>query len=398
MNAGPMHYALLFKKEGFDVKYIVEAQISDSLMRPEYHFPEIKYPYPDWIKEIPVHVRLLRIWPDLFFKQVIAEMSDRDVIFFNDYGHVLAKYFPNAIRIALFSGQDLDVHADLDAIEGLARRTKIPLFKYIKRFLITKWVRNQRYGIACSDITSYFPEGFNPRGDRLLKEIKKGQNYSDIRSYVANFSALGLKYAGPKRNERLVIVSAVRFLINPETNNQNEYKGNDIIIRGIAEFYKINRNIEVHFVEKGQPRDLVLAKKMCQELGISTVVRWHDEMPLQDLIDLYEKSDVCFDQVGTHFIGGIGMYALFMGKPLIANARLDVLGKVWNGRHPILNATTDAEVLSHLIDCLDYSFRERVGIESHDFALRNFDASQAVGKFKTEIFRIMERKSQIRSG
>ena len=44
MNAMPMMYAWELKKLGYRVLYFVDRPQSDTLSRPENHFPEISYP------------------------------------------------------------------------------------------------------------------------------------------------------------------------------------------------------------------------------------------------------------------------------------------------------------------------------------------------------------------
>lgn len=56
----PMQYALQFKQDGYDVKYIVDVDKEDTLSRPECQFSEIPYPYPEWIEEIAVPAVSLR--------------------------------------------------------------------------------------------------------------------------------------------------------------------------------------------------------------------------------------------------------------------------------------------------------------------------------------------------
>ncbi|RPD95630.1 hypothetical protein EGN69_07735 [Pseudomonas monteilii] len=99
------------------------------------------------------------------------------------------------------------------------------------------------------------------------------------------------------------------------------------MLRGLALYYELNKNIEIHLVEKGE--DFVAAKSLCHELGLSEVVVWHKEMTFKQLLSLYDKADICFDQVGAHWIGAIGGYALWLGKPLIANDEMLIAEGVW---------------------------------------------------------------------
>src|SRR5262249_24680752 len=138
--------------------------------------------------------------------------------------------------------------------------------------------------------------------------------------------------------------------------------GNDKIIHGLAMYKKLNKYIEIHFVEKGE--DVNHAKLLCDQLGLSDVIIWHKEMPFIDLIKIYELADICFDQVGKHWVGAGGIYALYIGKPLIANARnLSFLGE-----SPIMNAETPDEVCKCMVALSDLAFRRTISARSKKFA------------------------------
>ena len=71
-------------------------------------------------------------------------------------------------------------------------------------------------------------------------------------------------------------------------------------------------------------------------------------MKFYELLRLYQQSDICFDQVGKHWIGAIGGYALWLGKPLIANDERPVRQGVWSINNPILSAQNEVEVFKNL--------------------------------------------------
>jgi glycosyltransferase involved in cell wall biosynthesis len=284
MNAMPMQYALKFKEEGFDVKYIVESTQDNKLMRPETYFKKIRYPYPPWIKEIPFTKTMFKLFFSKFFtRKLRKEMNDCDVIFFNHYGHHVSRHFDanKVIKIALFSGADLDISASYNQIQHSVNKKNNTLISYIKKKLLELSIYNYRKGIRSCQILSYFPKGMNKVGDKLLEEIMRDKPFIDIRRYDANFEDVGLKFVGPTQNEKLVIFSAVRFLIKTTEQNAFEYKGNDLIIKAIAKFYEVNQNIEVHFVEKGESESIKIAKQMCMDLGLKDVVIWHQPMSLE---------------------------------------------------------------------------------------------------------------------
>jgi glycosyltransferase involved in cell wall biosynthesis len=395
MNAMPMNYALKFHEEGFDVKYIVESPRDNMLMRPEYHFKSIDYPYPNWIKEIPFKKNIFRLLFNKFFtRKLYNQMKDCNVIFFNHYGFHLSSYFDEKkfIKIALFSGADLDIACNYDHVLDSVRDDENIFIKYLKKRVLKTSVDRYIKGIRTCQILSYFPIGMNKIGDNLIEKIMEGKEFIDIRRHVLNLKETGIEFVAPKNNKKLVLLSGVRFLIKTTKHNIFEYKGNDLIIKAIAKFYTINKNIEVHFIEKGSKENIEIAKQLCNDLGIEDIIIWHKEMSLDNLLELYKKSDVIFDQVGRHWMGAIGVYALYMGKPLITNARLDVFENIWGKDIPILNASSVDEIFNHLVACQQYKYRYKISKASHEFAKEKLDSIIAYNQYKSAILDLYSKK------
>jgi len=385
MNAMPMGFALELKVLGFDVKYIVESERRMILMRPECHFKNIPYPYPKWIKEIvmsKLNKYIYPLFPRLFLKDIVEEMSDRDLIFFNDYGFQIARCFGKSIiKFGLFCGSDLDVYSD-----PKYPRYQFNIFNlktYAHFFIGLPRVYNQRKGIRECHILSYFPVGFNKKGDELMSDIMCGLNYLDVRRYgCTNFREIGIGYTKPKVKRKYIILSPVRFLMNPESI---EYKGNDLIIKAVGRLYRENKKIELHLFEKGVDADIMLAKKMCAEYGLVDIVKWYKEMPLKELLKLYQGSDIVIDQVGSHWPGAIAFYGLHMGKPVIANINKDICNSYWDEKCPLLVAGDVDSILANLRLCQKYEFREAWGKKSYDFAKKYINVDVCTKKYLSSI-------------
>lgn len=369
MNAMPMMYALELRARGYKVIYFVDAPKKDTLSRPENHFPQISYPYPEWIVEMTLPTQiLLPILPKIFsyiYLRYLRKMGVHKVDYFvlNGFYTSLAPYLPQTTQlIALSHGSDLDAWADVDNIYKLQMGYRDrSIFKFmttkLSDALINMIAQRQLTGYKSVDVLMYFPIGFNEVGDKIVdKLLKIGVKY--VPRYDISFEPVSqcsreYKEAGDK----LVIFSGVRFLYKTFPDGNEGYnKGNDKIIAGIAKYHELNKNIIVHFVEKGE--DVSSAKEMCQSLGLSDVVVWHREMKFKDLVDLYLNSDVCFDQTGCHWIGAIGGYALWLGKPLIADDAAAVKAGIWPIDNPVCSANSAEDVCNWLIE-LDSTVRRR---------------------------------------
>lgn len=355
MNAMPMMYAKAYRSLGKQVTYYVDVAKSNGLSRPENHFADIEYPYPSWIVERVLPTQLLaslfpRITKAMMIRRRSAASGTPEAVFLGGYFVAFAPFFPKHTRKVFLSyGSDLERWVDsskADAVYEAVKTTSI--FKYlpstIGRWFVNKIIeRNARGAKACDDVL-FFPRGMSQQGDRVVDLLgSSGVRY--IPRYDISMDALtGITREVKPRGEKLVIVSPVRFFYKDlPAVFAHECKGNDKIIRGIAAFrQKTNANIEVHFFEKGPHVDD--AKMLCIELGLQDVVVWHKTVPLDRLLEMYAAADVIFDQVGSHWVGAVGMYALYMGKPLIANIdNLSSLGEV-----PALNARTSDEVAERL--------------------------------------------------
>ena len=359
MNAMPMMYAWELKKLGYNVLYFVDVAKVNTLSRPENHFPDIKYPYPDWVIEsiIPSQI-LLPIFransAEFYFKK-IKKITNRKIncIVLNGFFISLSSYFSRHARtVALSHGSDLDVWANKESSKRLGESfSQRSIFKYLPLFLsrrlIQKIVERQYDGLVDADAVVYFPEKFNDAGDFVLNSLRlKGKKI--LSRYDISFAPLdGLSREFKIRHEKIVIFSGVRFLYKTFPDGNEGYsKGNDIIIRGLAKYYADQKNIEIHFVEKGE--DVTFAKELCRQLGLDEVVIWHKEMSFRNLIKLFINSDICFDQVGAHWIGAIGAYALYIGKPLIANINKPIIAGIWPQETPILSVEDDEDVFNAL--------------------------------------------------
>lgn len=378
MNAMPMMYALELKKLGYEVIYFVDIKKSDILSRPENHFPDIDYPYPSWIIELVLPSQiLLPLFSRLFaalYERRIRRVTKKTVGCFilNGLFTSLSPYLSgNSNKIALSHGSDLDVWAKTgdteELVNGIENRS---IFKYlpkkIKKNVINYIVKKQYIGYQRSNTVLYFPIGFNVAADRIIRQLTNlGVKY--VPRYDISFEPTrGQSRDFKQASGKIQIFSGVRFLYRTfPDGDKGSSKGNDLIIEGIAKYFSVNPNIQVHFVEKGE--DVQFAKELCRQHGLEQVVVWHKEMPFMDLLTLYRESDICFDQLGAHWIGAIGGYALWLGKPLIANAESAVRSGIWPVNNPVCSARTSEDVYEWLVRLEDPKFRRNVSENSKAF-------------------------------
>lgn len=384
-NSMPMMYALDLKKD-FDVIYFVDADKSNALHRPECHFPSINYPYPEWIIELSIknntNIAFFKFNHANFILSKIKQLTASNNLIFVLNGHytmLAPKLKKHGKIICLSHGSDLDEwgYIETNYLTDQNRiKSKFTIQKIISAKIIAFKKKCQLKGFLCAEKVIYFPKGFSIYGDKVVSMlVSKGIKY--IPRFDTSFAPLTNANRDFKcSTEKLVIFSGVRFYFNAKTTPPELSKGNDIIIQGLAEYAKLNDAVEIHFVEKGQ--DVDLAKSLCEKYGIQDFVIWHKEMPFIELLKLYEISDICFDQLGRHWLGGIGIYALWLGKPTIANVSNQIASKCIPITSPICNASTVAEVKEWLIKLNDERTRKAISENSKQFAESFFSISRVL--------------------
>lgn len=371
-----MMYALELRDAGHEIFYYVTTPVEDTLSRPECHFEEITYPYPEWIIEYPVtHPLRANLFAHRLLRHLISELNSCDMVFLSGMFLMLAPHLPKAKTVFLSHGSDLDVWCDKKNIfyhmknAFMGRSTNGSLASALA-------IRKMRKSFRSCDFLITFPFGLSELRDVVVRDLVKNWNGQTIQRFDVSFRALRGASRTPPLNERkLVLLCAVRcsFLAEPGVS-PSDLKGVDSILRGIGKYVALGRMpIELHVVEKG--KDLQAAKRICAENGVDKVTVWHKEMPFRDLIKLYEQSDICFDQVANSWLGAIGCYALYMGRALIANPRIDVHGATWGKSVPICSATDSEQVCNWLTKLESVELRREYAELSASFSEKKLGPS-----------------------
>lgn len=391
MNNLPFYFASEFKARGYDVTFITDAPPQNLLDRPESWKTELKNAYPEWIKEmiLPDNFKAFKFCaPLIYLNKYIRLVNQYDIIFLNGFWISLAKYVkPEKQVVAIFAGYDLDILADYnstgyltngfyEASSSLARKI-VP--KQLVKKLFKKVITQQRQGIRKASIVNYYPSGINPASDKLLNDIKTGQQFHRLE--LRGFDCDNFPYKEPDTaNKKFTILNITRFFYQ---NERNDNKRNDIMIRGIGLFLKQNNvtpaDVEIIFFEKGD--DVMDAKKLCDENGLASFTNWQKPIAAEELNNYFARCHVAFDQLGNQWVGA-GLFSMLTGRPLIANGRPDVFEKLTNEKSPICQATNEAEVEKWLTKL--YNNRplvKEIGLQSREYVLRHFNINTTINYF-----------------
>lgn len=383
-NALGMMYALELRAAGHKVTYFVTTPVHDTLSRPEFHYPQISYPYEGWVVEYfvknPLRACLL---PNLFIKKLLEELRTFDCVILSGMFLMLATHLPEVRCMFLSHGSDLDVWCDKRNIrrhllsDGVVRPAKA-----VASALGIKKMRESFK--SCSHLIT-FPVGLSPERDRVARELTQGWGGKVIYRFDVSFAPLVSQSRTLPLNEgKLVLLCAVRCSFQQrEGASPSDMKGVDQILRGVEAYLLEDRMpVELHMVEKGL--DVEWAKSFIASGMLKSSVVWHKEMPFTQLLRLYAKSHVCFDQVSTSWLGAIGCYALYLGRPLIANSRSEVLNDLW-ANCPVLDAFTAEDVKRRLIEMESPTLRADVSLRSAAFAEEFLGPSRIVRRLLEEV-------------
>lgn len=378
VNNYPYLLAKILKNNGFEVIFFVDDVPEDKLHRPENHVFKEPFPYANWIKETIFRPNILRaFFPLVFAKKLIRELNSCDAVVLNGLWHGLKPLLnPDIPSVSVFSGSDLDVFASYQSFYQFFRNH--PKTRFVPDFLLKKFadgfVSRHRRGISQACCFTYFPKGAVPSGDALLEEIFPIGSPA-VRFNHCHVITEQMRYVPPPNNAILKIANVARFVwVDPLPHGMNaaENKRNDIMIEGIADFLQqTHATLDIHFVEKGI--HVPETKILIQKLGFSHMVTWHKELTFMNFMELLATSDIIFEQLGSHVFTG-GLYPMLLGRPVIANGRLDVFNPITKYESPLCQASTPKEVTLHLLALYNNpTKREEIGVKSRQYVLDNFD-------------------------
>lgn len=386
----PYCFAKELKKRNFDITFIVDTEKDYLLDRPESWDREIGDQYPSWIieKTLKWDMKAFKFaFPKWYFNQTIDFLNTFDVIFLNGHWISLGGFINSKkLVINLFAGTELDAAADFKQASFFSssfKQSRNIIKKLIPSALINiiyrRMIAFQRKGIRRADVVNYYATGINPSSDKLLNEIKNGQQFKRLE--LRGFDCSKFPYREPQtENKKFNILNVTRFFY---LNNRNENKRNDIMIRGIGLFLKNNsltpEDAEIIFFEKGD--DIKDAKLLCDKYGLTPFIRWQKQVSAEELSNFTAKCDVAFDQLGVQWVGA-GLFSMLSGRPLIANGRPEVFETLLKEKSPICQATTDDDVEQWLTKLYkNRSLIKEIGVASRSYVLRHYNIDNTINYF-----------------
>lgn len=153
---------------------------------------------------------------------------------------------------------------------------------------------------------------------------------------------------------------ANKFLIFHPSDLNWRLKGNDILLKGFAEFLKDNSDSFMVIVDRGidSDRTHALVKQLHLENNIEFI-----KGPLKphELKKFYNIADVVADHFVYGSLGSIGWEVLSSQKPLLGFIFDDLYAKLYGESPPILNAKNSKQIQEQLEIIKDTKLRHKVG-------------------------------------
>ena len=367
-NNYPFMLAQALRELGHDVLFVITSQ--ELLNRPESRYPEFKKGYPDWI----VDAAHLSEWDMITLSPSLAPMLDVlstcDSLVLNDIGPSL---WPLLRRpaIVLLTGSDLEHYANFTTVEVRSANWD-PAYKasaegQMNLNLFREFIQRQREGIREAVAVRYMPRGLVPAGDAMLDEL----GVADSRRVFLPSAELELIQPKPApHNDPVRIFCATRLTwklpIEPG-RSLLDYKGSDIMIRGLGLFYRqTGVRLDIQLVRKGL--HVAETEQLIAEEGLADQVTWSDEMSLNEVWAEFARSDIVIEQLAESAIGGAGLDAMAAQRPVIGNARREMFEDYFGQHSPICQAQTAEEVCAQLKRLVSNpAKREKIGMLGRRF-------------------------------
>jgi hypothetical protein len=146
-----------------------------------------------------------------------------------------------------------------------------------------------------------------------------------------------------------------------------DYKGSDIMIRGLGLFYReTGVRLDIQLVRKGL--HVAETEQLIVEEGLTDQVTWSDEMSLTEVWAEFARSDIVIEQLVNGAIGGAGLDAMAAGRPVIGNARREMFEDYFGQHSSVCQAQTAEEVCAQLKRLVwNPAKREKIGLLGRRF-------------------------------
>jgi hypothetical protein len=367
-NNAPLMVAHALRELGREVLLVVTSP--DQLHRPESRHPEFKKGYPAWIMDA-AHVSewdFMTLNPSIV--PVLDTLSTCDALILNNFGPSLWPLLGRP-SIAFLTGSDVSYYANLATVDvrttNWSSDYRMSAAGQMNMHASQDLIQRQREGICQAVVIVHLPRGVVPGNDAILDELGLSESKRFFQ-YIAELQMI--KPAPAPHNSPIRIFTATRLtwkLPIELGRSLLDYKGSDIMIRGLGLFFRqTGVRLDIRLIKKGL--HIVAAEQLIADEGLSDQVTWLEEMSLTDVWSEFARCDIVIEQLADSAIGMAGMDALATGRPVIGNGRSELFQSYFGQPSPICQARTAEEVCAQLKRLVfDAEEREKRGVRGRQF-------------------------------
>lgn len=149
------------------------------------------------------------------------------------------------------------------------------------------------------------------------------------------------------------------------------FKGNDILIRGYADFVKKDkRKSKLICFEYGS--DVEASRVLINELGIDDHVIWYPQMNRKEIMPGVSQADIVAGQFMFGFnTFGVILEGMTFKKPILNYRDDDQYRSLYDELYPLMNASTAKGISRMLVDYMERpDYYEKMGLQSYEWMVK----------------------------
>jgi glycosyltransferase involved in cell wall biosynthesis len=391
----------LRKLSNYDAQLYLDAR-EYAINMPESDDPALKDNYPDWIHKKAYLTPSTIVAP--WRSELVEELSTCDVVVVSGFGPVFSQWVRKPSCFFVTGGD-------------LACAPFPWTFRFQHRGVKAKLVTGalgawQRRGIlAMSEIwTQPYSPYVNALRRLTVEPRRVSSTYFPVVIDTQKFRFDHTAADSPEPTIRrlvadydFILFHPSRLMINPHPDLRatGQWKQNDLLFRGFAEFLRRTsaRRAVLVMPDRALSPDIDLARDEVRRLGIENHVLWIKApeahgFTRDELVRLYCVSHVVADDFGIGWFGGVALEALSVGRPLLTYVDEQVMSKLYPW-HPMLSANS-ADAIADWLTKLYHEpdWRQAIGLKGRQW-IELFHSADAAGH--TYVKRIEELALRVRA-
>lgn len=194
-------------------------------------------------------------------------------------------------------------------------------------------------------------------------------------------------------NVEWIFFSSTRQVWNTELSKENDYKGNDKVIRAFKYFLDKTHEArsKLFLIDKGA--DVDMSKDLIHQLELDDYVIWLQPMNRKRLIEFYAGAHVCFDQFSRGCLALCAIESMACGSPTISYiGEQNDLVPFYKDAPPVININDPEQIgifMSKII--YDEEYRHELEVKSFQWVKNNCSYEKISDSFEEMTNQLLRR-------